>query len=67
MAIGIAGDSGSLSGISSDNLAAIELRVISILLQSLLGTSQQAKDELRVLRNDQAFELGITPPVVPGN
>lgn len=66
MAIGIAGDSPNLSGQTSENLAAIELRVISILLQSLLGTNQSI-DDLRVLRNDQAFELGVTPPVEPGN
>ncbi len=49
----------------SVTLEAIELRVISNLLQREAGNANQ--DELRVLRNDQAFELGITPPVVPGN
>lgn len=49
----------------SGELDVIELRVISNLLQQQAGSQQQ--DELRVLRNDQAFELGIVPPVVPGN
>ena len=43
----------------------IELRVISNLIQAQSGPQQQ--DELRILRNDQAFELGIFPPVVTGN
>ena len=46
-------------------LEAVELRVISNLLQGQNPNS--AQDELRILRNDQAFELGIVPPVVPGN
>ena len=29
--------------------------------------ASQSQEELRVLRNDQAFELGFVPPVVPGN
>lgn len=49
----------------SGELDVIELRVISNLLQQQAGTQQQ--DELRILRNDQAFELGVIPPVVPGN
>ena len=48
-----------------NNLEIVELRVISNLIQAQSGAQQQ--DELRVLRNDQAFELGITPPVIPGN
>jgi hypothetical protein len=55
----------TLSGTSAETLTAVELRVISNLLQQQAGSSQQ--DELRILRNDQAFELGITPPVIPGN
>ncbi len=55
----------ALGGISAENLSAVELRVISNLIQAQSGAQQQ--DELRVLRNDQAFELGITPPVIPGN
>jgi hypothetical protein len=43
----------------------VELRVISNLLQR--EAPGQAQDELRILRNDQAFELGFNPPVVPGN
>ena len=57
--------SGAVSNISSQLLDVIELRVISNLIQAQSGASQQ--DELRVLRNDQAFELGLSPPVVPGN
>lgn len=55
----------TLAGFNSTSLGAIELRVISNLLQQQSGNMQQ--DELRVLRNDQAFELGVVPPVVPGN
>jgi hypothetical protein len=47
------------------NLDVIELRVISNILQREMAS--QSQDELRVLRNDQAFELGFVPPVVPGN
>jgi hypothetical protein len=57
--------SGQPTGLSSVTLEAIELRVISNLLQREAGNENQ--DELRILRNDQAFELGIVPPVVPGN
>jgi len=54
------------SGIaSSASLDVVELRVISNLLQREMAA--QSQDELRVLRNDQAFELGFVPPVVPGN
>jgi hypothetical protein len=56
---------GATGGIPNAILDVIELRVISNLLQQQNGNQQQ--DELRILRNDQAFELGITPPVVPGN
>jgi hypothetical protein len=49
----------------TSNLDLIELRVISNILQRDLPA--QAQDELRILRNDQAFELGIVPPVVIGN
>lgn len=54
----------SVGGFANDTLSAIELRVISNLLQSQNPNS--AQDELRILRNDQAFELGIVPPVIPG-
>ena len=49
----------------SGELDVVELRVISNLLQQQAPNSQQ-QDELRMLRNDQAFELGIVPPIVPG-
>jgi hypothetical protein len=55
----------SVSGIAAQTLDVVELRVISNLLQQQAPNGQQ--DELRVLRNDQAFELGIVPPVIPGN
>lgn len=41
----------------------VELRVISNLLQREM--SNMSQDELRILRNDQAFELGLPVPV-PG-
>lgn len=50
---------------NTPTLDLIELRVISNLLQREMASASQ--DELRILRNDQAFELGIVPPVVPGN
>lgn len=54
------------SGLSgAGSLDVVELRVISNLLQREMAASSQ--DELRILRNDQAFELGFVPPVVPGN
>lgn len=56
----------SFGGIQSQALDVVELRVISNLLQRDMSAAAQG-DELRILRNDQAFELGITPPVVPGN
>jgi hypothetical protein len=52
-------------GFPAVTLEAVELRVISNLLQQQAGNTQQ--DELKQLRNDQAFELGIIPPVVPSN
>lgn len=55
----------SLSGTTAENLTAVELRVISNLIQAQQGS--QALDQLSTLRNDQAFELGIIPPVIPGN
>jgi len=47
------------------NLDVIELRVISNILQREMAS--QSQEELKQLRNDQAFELGFVPPVVPGN
>ena len=67
MANGIAGDSPSLSTWISENLAVVELRVLSNLIQSLLGNGTSQIDDLRILRNDQAFELNAQPPIVPGN
>lgn len=56
---------GGLSPASAQSLDVVELRVISNLLQREMA--EQSQDELRILRNDQAFELGIVPPVIPGN
>jgi hypothetical protein len=61
----VPGGSAALAGQGADTLQTVELRVISNILQGMQGTSQQ--DELRILRNDQAFELGIVPPVIPGS
>ena len=52
------------AGYPTADLETIELRVISGLLQQQMGNTQQ--DQLSVLRNDVAFELG-TPLPVPGN
>lgn len=56
----------SISGFNAQALDVIELRVISNLLQREMSNASQG-DDLRILRNDQAFELGFVPPVVPGN
>jgi len=56
----------SVGNFTAASLDVIELRVISNLLQREMGNAAQG-DELRVLRNDQAFELGFVPPTVPGN
>lgn len=56
---------GQIGGIAGQSLDVIELRVISNLIQQYNGGSASMED-LRFLRNDQAFELGISPPVVPG-
>ena len=55
----------AFGSLSAQTLDVIELRVISNLLQQQAPNSQQ--DQLSILRNDEAFGLGITPPVVPGN
>ena len=57
---------GNVGSYTAQSLDVIELRVISNLLQSEMSNRAQG-DDLRVLRNDQAFELGFVPPVVPGN
>jgi hypothetical protein len=70
MSLGISGDMpfmGSSPTIPSENLMVVELRVLSNLIQSLLGNGTAAVDDLRILRNDQAFELSVQPPVIPGN
>ena len=66
MAIGISGDTAVIaaSGYPAEDLMAIELRVIANLLQLQQGNF--SLDELRILRNDQALELGLSVPV-PGN
>ena len=71
MAVGIAGDSTvTIGGLPAPDLADIELRVISNLLQQISNTLSlpllAAQDELNTLRTDQAFELGIPTPL-PGN
>ena len=50
-----------VNGTSFASLDTVELRVLSALIQAQNGTSTQ--DELRVLRNDQAFDLGLPLPV----
>jgi hypothetical protein len=62
----------AIQGFAAPTLETVELRVISNLLQTSLGqvaspTNTYTLDDLARLRNDQAFELGIVPPVVPGN
>lgn len=52
-----------VAGQPAEALMLVELRTMSNLLQSQSGNV--SLDELRVLRNDQAFELGLPVPV-PG-
>lgn len=61
----VPGGGAALAGQGADTLQTIELRVLSNLMQREMSSMSQ--DELRILRNDQAFELGIVPPVIPGN
>jgi len=61
----VSGGPAVANGFPVETLSAIELRVISNLLQAQAADAQQ--QELSVLRNDQAFEFGIVPPIVPGN
>ena len=39
-----------------DGPTTVELRVLSSLMQSLLGNGTQGQDDLRVLRNDQTAQ-----------
>ena len=55
----------AIGGYSAQSLDVIELRVISNLIQQYNGGAASQED-LRFLRNDQAFELGFVPPTVPG-
>jgi hypothetical protein len=55
----------TLAGVPSENLQVVELRTISNLLQR--EAPNAAQEELRIYRNDQAFELGIVPTTIPGN
>ena len=55
----------TLGGVPSENLTVVELRTISNLMQR--EAANTAQDELKIYRNDQAFELGIVPAVIPGN
>lgn len=64
MPTGLSGDSNiSIGGDPISELVLIENRVVSNLLQVMLGSA--IFDDLNVIRNDQAFELGIPMPV-PG-
>jgi hypothetical protein len=54
----------TLGNMSSENLAAIELRVISDLMSEQRATSANVQT-LAQLRNDAASDLGLVPPVIP--
>lgn len=57
---------GSVGGVfTSDTLSLIELRVMNNLAQQANGSSV-SQEELRLMRNDEAFGLGISPAIVPG-
>jgi hypothetical protein len=55
----------AIQGFGPTTLEAIELRVISNLMQTDQGKVGQ--EELRLMRNDIAQSLGILPPIVPGD
>jgi hypothetical protein len=55
----------TLAAVPAENLMVVEQRVTNTLLQMQMGNTQQ--DELKLLRNDVGFELGIVPPTIPGN
>lgn len=55
------------TGALNSTLDVVELRVISNLLQMQSGNYSGSVDQLSTLRNDEAFGLGILPPIVPGN
>lgn len=62
MAIGLAGDSsGATDGYATGQLVLVELRVQSTFLQAI--AAGQVPDQIQQLRNDEAFQLGITQPV----
>lgn len=66
MAIGLAGDTASVTdGAQTAQLLLIEMRVQNELLQAQMGNGFQ--EELHTLRDDVAFDLGITPNPVPGD
>ncbi len=56
---------GGVGAFPAVTLEAIELRVISNLLQSDIGPG--SRDELRLMRNDIAQAMGIVPAIVPGD
>lgn len=55
----------TLQGFAAVTLEAIELRLLNQQIQQYNG-GPASMEELRLMRNDIAFELGITPPIVPG-
>lgn len=61
----------TIGGYANGTLGSIEDRVQSNILQQILAQlsppNSPQQDDLRVLRNDQAYELGFVPAVVPGN
>lgn len=64
MPTGISGSNAgaTINGLPVSEYQLIESRVISNLLQAQSGN--QAVDSLAILRNDQAFELGLPTPVI---
>ena len=54
-----------LSSVTAENSMLVELRVLSNLIQQYNGGAPSQED-LRLMRNDEAFGLGIVPPIVPG-
>ena len=57
-----------IAGFAAVTLEAIELRVISKMTAQMLALQSNSpqQDDLAQMRNDEAFGLGIVPPVVPG-
>lgn len=68
MANGISGSSPApvaVVGQYTQNELLVELRTLSVLIQTHMGTNTTGVEELATLRSDQAFALGLPVPYPP--